>query len=190
MKGTVTDPAVLGAVRPHDLAAYLHAHGWRPRLASPDDPLADWVRETDAGGIEISIPRHPGWRDYARRVREAVAEISRVESRAELEILQDICALRAHGPVPAFDVEGIVVALDRPGQDRAGHVGVAMTMNGRTQKVWIEVDGDDWDCAIEAMRHRRVVRYRGELVRQGRSYLLLRNPRNSPDVAGDENGVP
>jgi hypothetical protein len=380
MKGTITDPAVLGAVQPHDLTAYLHAHGWRPLPASPDDPLADWVTETDAGGIEVSVPRHPGWRDYARRVRDILEGLSRAERRSELLIIQDIgsvskdcvrfravvdgrndgtipleagarlarsarrlmmaaaCAAEAprrayharrspavvnylaglnlgqtepgsfvmtvmspvppalapaaapavtdpqdasfprrvtralatalsavrqaaeasvvagdatpfeasvdrgvsadlcealalirHGgsisqldidirwapsrreppelpvrhefspdmldvlreagrvlrgtrPVEGFDIEGVVVALDRPKHDRAGHAGVVTTVDGRPRKVWIEIAGEDWDQAIEAMRRRVVVRYRGELVRQGRSYVL-RNPRHPSDPA-------
>src|SRR5262249_13109686 len=138
-KGTVTDPAILGAVRPDDLAAYLRTHGWRPVRASPDDPLADWVKKTDAGRNVVSVPRYPDWRDYPRRIRDAVAELSRVEGRSELLILHDICVPREQQLVPSFVVEGVVVALDRPGPHRAGHAGVAMTVNGRAERVWIEV---------------------------------------------------
>jgi hypothetical protein len=377
MKLAVTDPALLSAVRPLDLSAYLRARGWRPLAAQPDDELADWEKETDEGHIEVSVPRHSRWRDYARRVREIVAELSRAEGRSELLIIQDIgrtskdsvrlravvdgrndgtipledgarlarsarglmaaaaCAadeprrayhtrrsptvieyldglslgqtelgsfvmtvmspvppglahtvtpvgvdqpdtsfsrrvtqtlatalsavrlaaetsvaegdvssfeaavekgvsadlcealalvrdcssisqldidigwapsrpeaqnlpvrhefspdalevireagrvLRERRPVESFDVEGVVVALDRPKQNRAGHAGVATTVDGRVRKVWIEVVGEDWDKAVEAMRQRLVVRYRGELVRERRSYVL-RNPRNLP----------
>src|SRR5215813_1150235 len=120
MKIAVTDPALLGAVRPLDLSAYLRAHGWRPLPAKPEDELADWEKDTDVGRVEVSVPRHSRWRDYPRRVREIVAEVA----------------------------------------------------------------GEDWDRAVEAMRQRAVVRYRGELVREGRSYML-RNPRTPPDSGGE-----
>lgn len=88
MKASVTDPAVLAAVRPLDLSAYLRARGWRPRFGEAD--LVEWELDTSDGVVEVAVPRHPHWRDYARRVREVIAELSRVEGRSEMLIVQDI----------------------------------------------------------------------------------------------------
>lgn len=88
MKASVTDPAVLAAVRPLDLSAYLRARGWRPRFGETD--LAEWELDTKDGVVEVAVPKHPRWRDYARRAREVIAELSRVEGRSELLIVQDI----------------------------------------------------------------------------------------------------
>src|ERR1043165_10190641 len=83
MKVAVTDPALLSAVRPLDLSAYLRAHGWRPLLSRPDNELADWKTDSEQGRAEVSVPRHNRWRAYPRRVREVIAELSRVEGRSE-----------------------------------------------------------------------------------------------------------
>src|SRR5690606_27973212 len=88
VKASVTDPAVLAAVRPLELSAYLRAHGWRPRFGEGD--LEEWELDTNDGVVEVAVPKHPHWRDYARRVREVIAELSRVEGRSELLIVQDI----------------------------------------------------------------------------------------------------
>lgn len=88
MKVSVTDPVVLATVRPLDLAAYLRARGWQPRSAETD--LAEWELPTAGGVVEVAVPKHPRWRDYARRVREVIAALSRVEGRSELLVLQDI----------------------------------------------------------------------------------------------------
>jgi hypothetical protein len=88
MKASITDPAVLAAVRPLDLSAYLRARGWHPRFAEAD--LAEWELRTTGGVVEVAVPKHPRWRDYARRVREVILELSRVEGRSEVLIVQDI----------------------------------------------------------------------------------------------------
>jgi hypothetical protein len=88
MKASITDPAVLAAIRPLDLSAYLRAHGWYPRLGEAD--LGEWELKTNDGIAEVSVPKHPRWRDYARRIREVLVELSRVEDRSEMLIVQDI----------------------------------------------------------------------------------------------------
>ena len=88
MKASITDPAVLAAVRPLDLSAYLRARGWHPRFGETD--LAEWELQTRGGLVEVAVPKHPRWRDYARRVREVILELSRVEGRSEVLIVQDI----------------------------------------------------------------------------------------------------
>jgi hypothetical protein len=88
VKASITDPTVLAAMRPLDLSAYLRARGWHPRLGESD--LAEWELQTTDGVVEVAVPKHPRWRDYARRVREVIAELSRVEDRSETLIVQDI----------------------------------------------------------------------------------------------------
>lgn len=88
MKASITDPEVLAAVRPLDLSAYLRARGWHPRFGEAD--LAEWELKTNGGVVEVAVPKHPRWRDYARRIREVIVELSRVEDRSEMLIVQDI----------------------------------------------------------------------------------------------------
>jgi hypothetical protein len=90
MKGVVTDPIVLRAVRPLDLTAYLRARGWRLDRQGILKPTSDWSKEGERGHFEIVAPRHSTWSDYPRRVREVVATLSEEEGRSELHILHDI----------------------------------------------------------------------------------------------------
>jgi hypothetical protein len=90
VKGQITDPQLLSAIRPLDLSQYLRANGWHALAASAGSEVSEWSKKTSDGEVEISCPRHNRWRDYARRIREVLMELSRDEQRSEFEIFRDI----------------------------------------------------------------------------------------------------
>lgn len=90
MKGHVTDPELLGAIRPVDLQLYLRAHGWRPVATTVQSDAVDWEYRSGDVHAEVTAPRNARWRDYPRRVREVLAELSEIEGRSESAIAQDI----------------------------------------------------------------------------------------------------
>lgn len=90
MKGNVTDPEFLASIRPVDLHLYLRAHGWKPIASTVQSEAVDWEFNAGDSSVEVTAPRNARWRDYARRVREVLAELSQLEGRSESVIAQDI----------------------------------------------------------------------------------------------------
>jgi hypothetical protein len=90
MKALVTDQEVLSSLRTLDFVAYLRSAGWRPLGVEDTDPLTEWAKDTDRGYFELQVPRHQLWKDYARRMREALAILADEEGRSQLELVKDI----------------------------------------------------------------------------------------------------
>jgi hypothetical protein len=90
MKAVVTDQEVLAALRPLDLVAYLRAHGWTPQESTDQDPLSEWVKESERGYYELLAPRHHLWSDYPRRIRDALAILAEEEQRSQIDLVKDI----------------------------------------------------------------------------------------------------
>jgi hypothetical protein len=93
VKVRVEDREALGALRPLDVAAYLRSRGWSEVDPSDDVPLSAWETTSGAEKVEVLVPRHQEWRDYARRVREALETLGEIEQRSELAIMRDITAV-------------------------------------------------------------------------------------------------
>ena len=114
-----------------------------------------------------SARNHPGGsrpeHEFARDSLEVIREAGRM--------------LRERTPEDDFELEGFVVDLDRPEQALFGRAVVAGAVGAQTRKIRLEVTGEAWNQANEAMSTRARVRCRGELVRDGRQYVL-RNPRD------------
>jgi hypothetical protein len=90
VKGHVTDPEFLASIRPVDLQLYLRAHGWKPVATTVQSEAVDWEYNSGGVSVEVTAPRNARWRDYPRRVREVLAELSQLEGRSESAIAQDI----------------------------------------------------------------------------------------------------
>jgi hypothetical protein len=90
VKGHVTDPEFLASIRPVDLQLYLRARGWKPVAATVQSEAVDWEYNSGGVSVEVTAPRNARWRDYPRRVREVLAELSQLEGRSERVIAQDI----------------------------------------------------------------------------------------------------
>lgn len=83
---------------------------------------------------------------------------------------------RGTAPLEDFELRGVVVKLERPEGNPSGRVTVAGVVDEHLRKVLIELPSLEYDMAIEAHRLEQPVYCEGELVREGRSYVL-RNPR-------------
>jgi hypothetical protein len=86
IKAHVADAAALAARTPAQLAAYLRSRGWQ--LASRTGSSSIWTLPVGDDEFEILVPLDPALRDYAARVRDAVAVLAVAEGRSELEILR------------------------------------------------------------------------------------------------------
>jgi hypothetical protein len=90
VKGEITDPDFLSSIRSVDVQLYLRARGWKPIATTMQTEAVDWEISGPDRSIEVTVPRNARWRDYARRVREVLAELSQLEGRSEHAIAQDI----------------------------------------------------------------------------------------------------
>lgn len=89
MKATMRDSAILRAVRPLDVVAYLRAQHWRER-EHHQGQYAIWQRKSDNEPVEILLPLNEAYRDYATRIAEALQTLEAVEQRSQHDILADI----------------------------------------------------------------------------------------------------
>lgn len=139
------------------------------------------VRErSSVSQLEIRI----GWAS-ARPPRDPPAAAHALTPDS-LEVIREAGrVLRERTPVEDFDVEGPVVKVNRPGDELSGDAVVLGVVDGRSRQVHISVGGDAWTTTMRAMAERTVLRCRGELVREGKRYLL-RNARDLRVVSTDE----
>jgi hypothetical protein len=90
---TIRDAAVLGALRPLDVAAYLRSTGWKP-VERIGDKGAVWTRAAEPRqDLEILLPLRHELRDFTARMGDVLATLAAAEDRSQLDILRDItCA--------------------------------------------------------------------------------------------------
>jgi hypothetical protein len=84
--------------------------------------------------------------------------------------------LREISPREEFELEGIVVKLDRQPADQIGQVTVLGFIEGRPHNIRVELGTEDYDQAVLSHAERRPIFALGDLVKEGRSYVL-RQPR-------------
>jgi hypothetical protein len=89
MKATVRDSAMLASVRPLELASYLRSNGWEAQEWVPET-YSVWIKRTDAGSFEVTLPLIDRFRDYSLRISEILATLEAVERRSQLEIISDL----------------------------------------------------------------------------------------------------
>lgn len=88
MNVEMRDPAVLRALRPLEVAAYLRAKGWAqlPRIPG----AAVWSNVLDDEPLEIVVPMDPSLRDFAARMGEVLHTLAVAESRSQSQVHQDL----------------------------------------------------------------------------------------------------
>jgi hypothetical protein len=109
--------------------------------------------------------------------------------RDHFAVLESAAAeLRARSAEEDSVVTGNVVRLYRESSGGAGEVSVAGTVDSedRLRRIWVELDGDDYETAVRAHAEMRLVSVHGDIVRRGnRSYLSRPGKfRILPDAAG------
>jgi hypothetical protein len=88
VKVTVRDAAVLRALRPLDVAAYLRSVGWKPVERIGDRGTA-WAH-AGHGDIEILLPLRQDLGDFTARMADVLSALEAAEERSQLDILRDI----------------------------------------------------------------------------------------------------
>ncbi len=90
--------------------------------------------------------------------------------------------LKERAPLEVSEVDGFVVHLDHePDPASPGRITLQGVVEGRLRKISVELRTEDYQQAVEAHRAFEKVRYNGELVREGRTFVL-RNPARVPYV--------
>lgn len=105
MRSRELSETLLGKVTPLTLKQYARSTGWA-MVAEPQNFVI--YRVSGNHDVEVAIPEHPEFADYARRVSEAVNAFARYEGRPALEILNDLL-------VPPADV--LRLAVTSPSAD-------------------------------------------------------------------------
>ncbi len=86
MKATIRDAAALAVLRPLEVASYLRASGWT-RVETHSGSHAVWTWNDQ---FEALLPLNDSVRDFAHRMGDIVAVLSRAEERSQLAVLSDL----------------------------------------------------------------------------------------------------
>jgi hypothetical protein len=84
--------------------------------------------------------------------------------------------LREISPQEEFELIGIVVKLDRGPEERLGRVTALGFVDNRPHSIRMELGVEDYSQATTAHNERKLIQVRGDLFKEGRSYVL-RDPR-------------
>lgn len=96
---------------------------------------------------------------------------------------------RAHYPEEGVVLEGFVVRVDRTSERFGDAIALDALVRGKIRRVGLEVSGDDYKHAIEALEQRRRICFRGTLMHKGRGYVLL-TPTEVRDPSPSESDDP
>lgn len=133
------------------------------------EALAGLVAHGGARTCEVSVAAAPSRPGLAHRHVSFTAE--------EAPLLREAARVfRARAPREDFELEGLVLRLERAAGASTGTVTIAGVVDASLRKVRVELEASDYSTAIEAHGEGRPVRCEGELVREGRAYVL-RHPR-------------
>jgi hypothetical protein len=88
------DRRALQAVRPLELAGYLHAHGWQ-QVRQLDGKGAVWTHRLGQDEYEILLPLTSELADYLIRLREALNTLALSEGRSLREVWEDVTTTSA-----------------------------------------------------------------------------------------------
>lgn len=84
----VTQKALLAALSPEAIEAYLSAHGWA--VANERSTFREWCVDNGAGGA--AVPLRVDFRDYVSRVADVLKEIEAFEGRPAVAVYLDMVA--------------------------------------------------------------------------------------------------
>jgi hypothetical protein len=155
----------LAAVDPAQFAAYLKAHGWYESHPFLDNAMI-WLLQGDTSGeLEILLPIKQNLKDYSARIQEALQTLESVEQRSQFEILSDLLTV-----MPNSTVQGLVTNLYEG--VTSGKVTLMGVIAGKLHRIQLELSEPTYELAIKAYQARIPVLCQGDLVKQGRSFML------------------
>lgn len=134
------------------------------------DAIVRISSDVSAGeGLDVAIAWSPG-----RALTTGTPSRIRLQGDA-IPLIQEAARLfRETSPVDDFELQGAVIALNRP--EAIGRATVAGFVDGQARKVQIELSAADYAKAITAHEQEAIVLCTGELVKNGHTYRL-QNPR-------------
>jgi hypothetical protein len=135
------------------------------------DALATMLEEGPGRDVSIAF----SWSSSRPLSRPVPSQLS--FSKNDAQVLRAAARfLKERAPVAGFELAGQIVRLETSDLALGGNVTVAGLIDDAIRQVQFFADADDYQRAIEAHRHERIVSVEGELVKEGRSFRL-NNPR-------------
>jgi len=143
--------------------------------------LAELRPPGDQGFTEVNFT----W--AARRPVPLVATRVRFDHRLFASLSEAARVLKETAPVPGTEIEGYVRSLDRGPDAPKGEIVVLATVDERphTVKVYVTLDPDEYQRAVESHQQGARIRVSGTLAKQGRRYVL-RSPGELLTVPDDD----
>ncbi len=90
MRVAVQDKTTLRAIKPLEMAAYLHANGWRQE-ADRVGKGSLWILKTESGvEFDLTLPARRELGDYELRMAEVLSTLADAEQRSQLDVLRDL----------------------------------------------------------------------------------------------------
>jgi len=135
------------------------------------DALATLLEEGPGRDVSMAFswsPSRPAVRSIPSRLVFSKNDASVLRAAAKF--------LKERAPVTSFELIGQVVKLEALALAQGGNVTVAGLVDDAVRQVQFAADAGDYQRAIEAHQHERIVSVEGELVKDGRSFRLS-NPR-------------
>jgi hypothetical protein len=169
MKVTIRDSQILKTIEPGKLAEHLQATGWHQDRSLNENSVI-WVKDYEGEPAEVLLPLRPDLIDYAARIGDALKTLEVVEQRSQLEILSDLvtCA-------PNITIQGIVINLQEGAT--AGKVTLMGVILDKLRRIQLELAEPVYELAVKAYQARIPIVCQGDLLKQGRSFVL-QNPHH------------
>ncbi|MCA1994735.1 MAG: hypothetical protein LDL41_22210 [Coleofasciculus sp. S288] len=167
---TVRDPEILKCLEPERVRIYLQQHHWQ-KVRQIEDKASIWIRKSETGEeSEILLPLKSEFLDFPRRMAEVLQTLEVVQQTSQLEILSELvtCA-------PNLTIQGIVTNLQEGAT--AGKVTLMGVVVGKLRRIQLELAEPVYELAVKAYQARIPVVCQGDLLKQGRSFVL-QNPHH------------
>lgn len=110
----IADSKALSELPPSALTSYLRSRGWV--TVRVEHELGFLHKEIDGEGVEFDVPLRQNARDYPRRVREFLENLTLIERRSQYDIYQDL--VRTNQDIVRISID--VPESGRVGLDEAG----------------------------------------------------------------------
>ena len=162
---TVRDPEILKNLQPEIVRTYLETHCWQ-EVRQIDDKASLWNRHSEnSEELEILLPLKPEFLDFPRRMAEVLQTLEIAENRSQLEILSNLLT-----SAPNITIQGIVTNLQEGAA--TGKLTLTGVIVGKLRRIQLELAEPVYELAVKAYQARIPVTCQGNLVKQGRSFLL------------------
>lgn len=162
---TVRDPEILRHLEPESVRTYLQTHRWL-EVRQIEDKASIWNLHSETGEeLEIFLPLKSEFLDFPRRMAEVLQTLEIAENRSQLDILSNLFT-----SAPNMTIQGIVTNLQEGLS--AGKVTLTSVIVCKLRRLQLELAEPVYELAVKAYQARIPVICQGDLVKQGRSFLL------------------